>query len=116
MLAYDEVFSNISMMWFIEYIYIRKSYTELKQFISKSGNLIRQDILNWITTGFPSEDIFTILNGLSTTENLCTVTSSMHVHLCKTVFKMVRLKICCLISMVQINVAVLYLVILSHIW
>jgi len=31
---------------------------------------------------------------------------SMHVHLCKTVFEMVRLKICCLVSMVQMNVAV----------
>jgi hypothetical protein len=65
MLAYDEVFSNISMMWFIEYIHIRRSYTELTQFVSKSGNLVRQDILNWITTGFPSGDIFTILNKIS---------------------------------------------------
>jgi len=80
---------------------------ELQQFVYKSGNLIRQYILNWITTGFPNGDIFTILNGISITENLCTVISSMHVHLCKTVFKMVRLKICCLVSMVQMNVATL---------
>jgi len=79
---------------------------ELKQFVYKSGNPIRH-ILNWIKTAFANGDIFTILNGISITENLCTVISSMHVHLCKTVFKVVRLKICCLDSMVQMNVAVL---------